>query len=62
VFTELPTPCRDFMLVAFRFHGRVLFEAVRVAGEGTLYSVATADPEELRSVVAAACRDGGCGL
>jgi hypothetical protein len=57
----LRSPCASFQVIALRMYGRQMFEAFRVAGEGTLYSVATADLDELYAVVQEARQDDTCG-
>jgi hypothetical protein len=61
--SELRSPYPDFKVLAFRVHGRHLFEAYRVAGEGSLYSVTTTDLAELHAALREACEpdDGGEG-
>jgi hypothetical protein len=60
MIAELRSPCDEFQVVAFRIYGRDMFEAVRVAGEGSLYSVATGDLAELHAALDEAC-GGNCG-
>lgn len=57
---ELRSPCADFRVFAFRIYGRDVFEAYRVAGEGSLYSVTTADLAELQAALREAC-GSDCG-
>ncbi|HEX6524822.1 MAG TPA: hypothetical protein VF070_33185 [Streptosporangiaceae bacterium] len=52
---ELSSPCPQFRVITFKVCGKQLYEAFRVAGEGTLYSVATTDLDELYAVVHDAC-------
>lgn len=59
-FTELSSPCREFRVVALRISDRLLFEAYRVTGKGSVYSITTTDLDELRAVIYETCR-GGCG-
>jgi hypothetical protein len=58
---ELRSACPEFQVLALRICGKRLYEAYRVSGNGTLYSVTTEDFDELGSVLRRACvagRDG----
>lgn len=57
MIAELSSPCPQFKVITFRVCGRQLFEAFRVAGGGTLYSVATTDLNELYAAVDDACSE-----
>ncbi|HEX6522687.1 MAG TPA: hypothetical protein VF070_22175 [Streptosporangiaceae bacterium] len=54
---ELNSPCREFQVIVVQVCGKRLYEAFRVAGEGTLYSVATTDLEELYTALREACSE-----
>jgi hypothetical protein len=47
----------DFAFNSIHCHGRSRIEAVRTGGRTALYAVITDDPDELRSILAHACRD-----
>jgi hypothetical protein len=55
---ELDSPCAEFRIVIIRISGRRMYEAFRVRGKGTLYSLATADLNELHAVLREACPEG----
>jgi len=61
MIAKLSSPCPDFKVIAFRVCGKKLYEAYRVAGKGTLYSVATTDLDELYAVVDDACSEDALG-
>lgn len=54
---ELGSPCREFHLIVLQVCGKRRYEAFRVAGGGTLYSVATTDLEELYTALREACSE-----
>jgi hypothetical protein len=55
---EVRSPCPDFRVVVLSRCGKQLYEAYRVSGTGTLYSVTTTDPAELDAVLRRACSRG----
>jgi hypothetical protein len=55
VTSEVRSPCPDFRVLAFKISGRDLFEAYRIAGQGSLYSITTGDLAELQAVLREAC-------
>jgi hypothetical protein len=60
MIAEVGSPCADFRVDVLRRCGKQMYEACRVGGNGTLYSVTTTDPDELNAVLREACT-GGCG-
>lgn len=58
MITETGSPCAEFRVLMLRIGGKRLYEAYRVSGAGTLYSVTTADPDELHAVLCEACSEG----
>ncbi len=51
MIAELSSPCPQFQVITLKVCGRQLYEAFRVPGEATLYSVATTDLDEHHAVV-----------
>jgi len=54
---ELSSPCLEFQVVVLQVCGKRLYEAFRVAGKGTLYSVTTTDLDELYAALREACSE-----